>query len=106
MIGIHTFVLALVLATPAMAQSTCPSGSSTHTITIAGSTTVQPIADAWGAAYEAQCPGATVNVQGGTSSSGAKRVCGVAPQVDIGAMSCAWWTTEATAGTPNTNTIV
>ena len=99
MIGIHTFVLALVLATPAIAQVvTCPSGSSTHTITIAGSTTVEPIALAWGAAYRAQC-GATVTVSGGGSSSGAQRVCGVTSAgtaVDIGAMSRAWKTTEAT----------
>ena len=101
MIGIHTLVLALVLATPAVGQVvTCPSGASGHTITIAGSTTVQPIAIAWGAAYTAQC-GATVTVQGGGSSSGAQRVCKVTSAgtaVDIGAMSRAWRSTEATVG--------
>ena len=103
MIGIHTIILALVLATPAIAQVvTCPSTAPTQTITIAGSTTVQPIAIAWGAAYYAQC-GATVTVQGGGSSSGAQRVCRVTTAgtaVDIGAMSRAWRSTEATAGNP------
>ena len=103
MIGIHTIILALVLATPAIAQVvTCPSTAPTQTITIAGSTTVQPIAIAWGAAYNAQC-GATVTVQGGGSSSGAQRVCRVTTAgtaVDIGAMSRAWRSTEATAGSP------
>ena len=103
MIGIHTLVLilTLVLATPTIAQVvTCPSGASGHTITIAGSTTVQPIADAWGAAYDAQC-GATVIVQGGGSSDGAKRVCrvtGAGTSVNIGTMSRPWKTTEATVG--------
>ena len=101
MIGIHTLVLVLVLllATPAIIQALiCPSTAATDTITIAGSTTVQPIAAAWGAAYGAQC-GTMVNVQGGGSSSGAQRVCGVTTAgtaVDIGAMSRAWKSTEAT----------
>ena len=104
MIGIHTFVLALVLATTTITRAICPSAPPTHTITIAGSTTVQPFATAWGAAYSTLCPGATVTVSGGGSSSGAKRVCGVPPPtaspVDIGTMSRAWKTTEASIGTP------
>ena len=103
MIGIHTLFIALVLATPAIAQVLlCPSTAPTDTITIAGSTAVQPIAIAWGAAYNAQC-GATVTVQGGGSRSGAKRVCGdttTGTAVDIGAMSRKWKSIEATAGTP------
>ena len=102
MIGFHTLVLALLLATPASAQvKTCPSGAASQTITIAGSTTVEPIAKAWGAAYKAQC-GTTVTVTGGGSSDGAKRVCGVTSAgtaVDIGAMSRPWKTTEATVST-------
>ena len=101
MIGIYTFVLALVLFTPAIAQTICPVTSATDIITIAGSTTVQPIADAWKATYIALCTGATVIVQGGGSSSGAQRVCGAAPSVDIGTMSRAWKTTEASVGTPS-----
>ena len=44
-----------------------------------------------------------MTVSGGGSSSGAKRVCGdtsAGTPVDIGAMSRAWKTTEATAGSP------
>ena len=98
----YTIVLTLLLIAPAIAQTICPSTSATDVITISGSTTVQPISDAWGAAYSAQC-GAIVNVYGGGSSSGAQRVCGVTTTgtaVDIGAMSRAWRTSEATAGSP------
>ena len=99
MVSIHTLVLALVLATPTIAQVvTCPSAAPTHIITIAGSTRAKPIANSWGAAYTAQC-GAIVDVQGNGSNSGAKRVCGdtsTGSAVDIGAISCAWKTTEAT----------
>lgn len=102
MISIRTLVLALVLAAPAFAQvKVCPSTAASDTITIAGSTTVQPIAITWGAAYTAQCK-AKVTVEGGGSSDGAKRVCGDTSKgaaVDIGAMSRAWKSTEATVST-------
>ena len=102
MISIRTLVLALVLASPAFAQvKVCPSTAASDTITIAGSTTVQPIAIAWGAAYTAQCK-AKVTVEGGGSSDGAKRVCGDTSKgsaVDIGGMSRAWKSTEATVST-------
>ena len=105
MIGIHTFFLVLMLATSAIAQVvTCPTPAPTNIIDIAGSRTVQPIATAWGAAYEIECPGAIVNVYGSESSDGAKRVCGDTTSyggpVDIGAMSRSWKTTEATVGSP------
>ena len=103
MTGIHTFVLALILFTPANVQAICPGTAPTDIMTIAGSTTVQPIATAWGAAYTVQCLGATVTVQGGGSSSGVQHVCGVpstGTAVDIGAISPAWKITRATVGTP------
>ena len=100
--NIRNLILALVLATPVLAQvKVCPSTAATDTITIAGSTTVQPIATVWGAAYTAQCK-AKVTVQGGGSSDGAKRVCGDTSKgsaVDIGGMSRPWKSTEATVST-------
>ena len=109
MIGIHTFVLTLVLATPANVQAICPSTAATDIITIAGSTSVQPIAAAWGIGYNAQC-GAIVIPYAGGSTSGARRVCAVpsaGTTVDIGAMSRAWRSTEAIVSPPyNYNCVI
>jgi PBP superfamily domain len=80
----------------------CPEGEAT--ITIAGSSTVQPIAEAWSAAYGAICPGLTFVVEGGGSSAGAARVCGDEEEgtpVDIGTMSREWKDTEASEGDNN-----
>ena len=68
-------------------------------ITIAGSSTVEPIARLWAAAYSTAC-GNTVTVEGGGSSSGARRVCADTSRgesaVDIGGTSRQWKTSEAT----------
>ena len=80
------------------AQDTCFEGD----MTAAGSTTVEPLASAWGESYTAQCPTSGITVEGGGSSAGAARVCGDSSKgtsVDIGNMSRDWKTTEATAET-------
>lgn len=80
----------------------CPEGVAT--ITIAGSSTVQPVAEAWSEAYTASCPGVTFVVEGGGSSAGAGRVCGDeedGTSVHIGTMSREWKDTEATEGDNN-----
>jgi PBP superfamily domain len=80
----------------------CPTGVAT--INIAGSSTVQPVAEAWSESYTAICPGITFVVEGGGSSAGAGRVCGDeedGTSVHIGTMSREWKDTEATEGDNN-----
>lgn len=48
----------------------CSQRSTRKTITVAGSTSIQPFADKWAEVYMKKQPGWTVNVQGGGSSSG------------------------------------
>lgn len=100
--SMRSLLLTLLLATPTAAQvKVCPSTAASDTITIAGSTLVQTIANSWGAAYTAQCK-AKVTVEGGGSTDGAKRVCGDTSKgaaVDIGTMSRAWKSTEAAVST-------
>lgn len=58
---------------------------------IAGSSTVQPIANEWAKGYMEMCPGVNVTVAGGGSTSGARQVCNATqPVVDIGNMSREW----------------
>ena len=73
----------------AAAQVECgPDGT---TLSIAGSSTVQPLAQAWANGYTTMCPNITVTVAGGGSTSGARQVCNVTqPAVDIGNMSRDW----------------
>ena len=77
---------------------TCgPDGS----ITIAGSSTVFPLAEAWAEYYSEACPGTTITVEGGGSGAGAGRVCANSEKgtaVDIGDMSRDWKSSEATRG--------
>lgn len=58
--------------------------------TIAGSTTVYPLATSWAGDYLGECPGVNVTVDGGGSSTGAKLVCGVGGDAAIGMMSRGW----------------
>lgn len=71
---------------------------STGLIAIAGSSTVEPVAQLWGAGYTRSC-GNLVTIEGGGSSSGARRVCGDSSRgetkVPIGDMSRNWRATEA-----------
>jgi ABC-type phosphate transport system substrate-binding protein len=66
-------------------------------IKIAGSSTVEPIAMEWAAGFSALCPGTTFTVDGGGSSTGARRVCNqtsAGTAVEIGNMSREWSATE------------
>ena len=69
------------------------------TINIAGSSTVFPVASAWGQAYSASNDDYTVTVAGGGSGAGASKVCSTdSDSVHIGDMSRDWKTSEADAG--------
>jgi len=73
----------------------CPEGSTIH---IAGSSTVEPVAQEWSKAYMEHCPATNITVEGGGSSNGAGRVCGEEERgepVEIGNMSREWKDTEA-----------
>ena len=63
--------------------------------TVAGSTTVFPLAVSWAADYMEMCPAVNITVNGGGSSTGAKLVCGVNGDAEIGMMSREWKTSEA-----------
>lgn len=70
-----------------------PAAATAGNLTIAGSSTVEPVAKSWATGYMAKCAGAFVNVTGGGTSVGAGRVCGQASRgsaVDIGTMSRNW----------------
>lgn len=66
-------------------ETTTPGGSLTGTITEAGSTTVQPVAESLGHAFTALYPDVNVVIQGGGSSTGVKSAAD--GTVDIGAAS-------------------
>ena len=66
------------------------------TINIAGSSTVFPVASAWGQSYSALNADYTVTVAGGGSGAGASKVCSTdADSVNIGDMSRGWKSSEA-----------
>ena len=70
-----------------------------QTINIAGSSTVFPVASAWGQAYSDANSDYTVTVAGGGSGAGASKVCSTdSDSVHIGDMSRDWKTSEAEAG--------
>ena len=76
-----------------------------QTITIAGSSTVKPLAEAWAQDFQAFCAGYTISVEGGGSGAGAGRVCGNSAKgtpVNIGDMSRDWKATEASRGPMDT----
>ncbi len=66
------FVLVLVLALVAACGKTTESPADSTTITMAGSTTVQPLAEKFAEAYATVNPNVRVDVQGGGSSVGVK----------------------------------
>ena len=75
------------------------SSEGTKTINIAGSSTVFPVASAWGQAYSAANSDYTVTVAGGGSGAGASKVCSTdSDSVHIGDMSRDWKSSEAEAG--------
>ncbi len=70
-----------------------------QTINIAGSSTVFPVASAWGQAYSDANSDYTVTVAGGGSGAGASKVCSTdSDSVHIGDMSRDWKSSEADAG--------
>jgi ABC-type phosphate transport system substrate-binding protein len=87
----NLYLAFLVLFVPAVvSQDTCGAAG---TIYIAGSTTVEPIALAWAEGYKAKCPSTDVNVTGGGSTIGARKVCNLTSAgfpVEIGNMSREW----------------
>jgi ABC-type phosphate transport system substrate-binding protein len=87
----NLYLAFLVLFVPTVvSQDTCGDAG---TIIIAGSTIVEPIARAWAAGYQAKCPGTTVDVTGGGSTIGARKVCNLPSAgfpAEIGSMSREW----------------
>jgi phosphate transport system substrate-binding protein len=76
-------------------------GPSGESISIAGSSTVFPLAEKWAKEYMAVCPSINITVEAGGSSTGASRVCasdknGGTP-VDIADMSRNWFDKEGLA---------
>jgi len=65
----HRFAC-LALALGVVLSPSCRPGGSSKTLTLAGSTSVQPFADKWAEVFMARHPGFVVNVQGGGSSAG------------------------------------
>jgi ABC-type phosphate transport system substrate-binding protein len=85
-----------LLSSFASGQECGPDGS----FSIAGSSTVLPIAMLWAEGYSAICTGTEITVESGGSSAGAARVCAdetSGTPVEIGDMSRPWKDTEATA---------
>ena len=77
------------------------------TINIAGSSTVFPVASAWGQAYSAANSDYTVTVAGGGSGAGASKVCSTdTDSVNIGDMSRDWKAVSYTHLTLPTKRIV
>jgi phosphate transport system substrate-binding protein len=68
------FALALALAVAGATTAGCRraarSAGGRTTITVAGSTSVQPFAEKWAEAYHAEHPGLEIQVQGGGSTAG------------------------------------
>ena len=96
-----TIVLTLMMAS----MAGCLGGDSEEeeteqkTINIAGSSTVFPVASAWGQAYSDANSDYTVTVAGGGSGAGASKVCSTdSDSVHIGDMSRDWKSSEAEAG--------
>lgn len=81
---VAVLVMALIIS-PVCAQSGNIAAAENIDITIAGSTTVLPIAEACASAYIANNPGSQIDVSGGGSSYGVKAVAN--GTVDIGTAS-------------------
>ena len=95
-----TIVLTLMMASMAGCLGGDADGETEQkTINIAGSSTVFPVASAWGQAYSDANSDYTVTVAGGGSGAGASKVCSTdSDSVHIGDMSRDWKTSEADAG--------
>ena len=94
-----TIVLTLMIAGIAGCIGSDDEEVEQKTINIAGSSTVFPVASAWGQAYSAANSDYTVTVAGGGSGAGASKVCSTdTDSVNIGDMSRDWKSSEATVG--------
>jgi len=72
-----------------------------QSISIAGSSTVLPLAEAWAEEFTKACTDVSITVEGGGSSAGAGRVCANSAKgtpVNIGDMSRNWKATETQDG--------
>jgi phosphate transport system substrate-binding protein len=79
------FIIAISLLLPSFLISGCGGGGISDTVTEAGSTTVQPLAEKLAEAFKSENPETTIVIQGGGSSVGIKS-CNDGT-VDIGAAS-------------------
>lgn len=79
------FIAVTSLLLPSLLTAGCGSGGLSDTVTEAGSTTVQPVAEKLAEAFKAENPDVTIVIQGGGSSVGIKS-CNDGT-VDIGAAS-------------------
>jgi phosphate transport system substrate-binding protein len=76
------WLLVAALVAGSLLATGCGGG---ETLTIGGSTTVQPLSEAWADRFMADNPGVEISVQGGGSSAGVKGV--IDGTLDIGAAS-------------------
>ena len=92
-----TLVLTLMVAGLAGCLGGEDEEDEVKTINIAGSSTVYPVASAWGQAFMASNSDYSVTVAGGGSGAGASKVCSTdTDSVHIGDMSRDWKESEAT----------
>ncbi|MEL0313346.1 MAG: substrate-binding domain-containing protein, partial [Candidatus Poseidoniales archaeon] len=103
-LGKHAKTLTIILILMTTGLAGCLGDGETEdveqkTINIAGSSTVFPVASAWGQAYSTANDDYTVTVAGGGSGAGASKVCSTdADSVNIGDMSRGWKDSEASVG--------
>lgn len=97
-LGMKSLTIVLLMLLAALAGCTGDGDDDeTTSISIAGSSTVKPVADAWAEAYQADEPDVLITVAGGGSGAGASRVCSTDnDHVEIGDMSRDWKSSEAT----------
>ena len=92
-----TIMMTLTIISAGLAGCIGGDDDDEKTINIAGSSTVYPVASAWGEAYSAANSDYTVTVAGGGSGAGASKVCSTdSDSVHIGDMSRGWKDSEAT----------
>ena len=73
---------ALVVVLVALACAACVERAR-HTITLSGSTSLQPLAEKWAEAYQARHPGLAIAVQGGGSTAGVQSALSGAAQIGL-----------------------
>jgi phosphate transport system substrate-binding protein len=87
--AVSACLLSLTVACGRAPQDSAGGGASggaaagSGTITLAGSTSVQPFAEKWAETYQARNPGVQINVQGGGSTAGVKAAESGAAQIGM-----------------------